>query len=65
MDIKRAKELTHQLANLIDQIDKQEISKFNRMTEAHKNEIRIKFMAILNELNIRSGEIIDLETESD
>ena len=35
------------------------------MTEEHKNEIRIKTLAILNELNIRSGEIVDLETESE
>ncbi|MFX1498891.1 MAG: hypothetical protein ACFFBH_15305 [Promethearchaeota archaeon] len=59
MDIKRAKELISQLNNLIDQIDKEEISEFNRMSENLKNEIRVKIMAILNELDIRSGEVID------
>jgi hypothetical protein len=65
MDLKRAKELTHQLIKLIDQIDEFEISQFNRMPEDHKNEIRVKVMAILNELNIRSGEVLEFEIESD
>ena len=61
MDIKRAKELTTQLNNLIDQIDKEKISEFNKMSEDLKNEIRVKVMAILNELDIRSGEVINFE----
>ena len=65
MDMKRAKELAHQLIELIDQIDEFEISQLNRMPEEHKNEIRIKLMAILNELNIRSGEVIEFKAESD
>lgn len=61
MDIKRAKELTGQLKNLIDQSDKEQISEFNRLSEDLKNEIRVKIMAILNELDIRSGEVIEFE----
>ena len=61
MDIKRAKELTHQLNILIDQIDKEKISEFNNMSEALKNEIRVKIMAILNELDIRSGEVMEFK----
>ncbi len=61
MDIKRAKELTSQLNNLIDQIDKDRISEFNKMSEDLKNEIRVKVMAILNELDIRSGEVISFK----
>ena len=58
MDIKRAKELTSQLYNLIE---RDEVSEFNKISEDLKNEIRVKIMAILNELDIRSGEIIDFE----
>jgi len=58
MDIKRAKELLSQLNNLFDQIDKEKISEFNKMSEDLQNEIRVKVMAILNELDIRSGEVI-------
>ncbi len=61
MDIKRAKELTSQLNNLIDQIDKEKISEINKMSEDLKNEIRVKIMAILNELDIRSGEVISFD----
>lgn len=53
MDIKRAKELINELTNLVDQIDKDEISIMNRMPEEHKTEITVKVMAILNELDIR------------
>ena len=53
MDVKRAKELIKELIILVNQIDESEISEFNKMTEKHKIEIRIKMMAILNELNIR------------
>ncbi|MFX0006119.1 MAG: hypothetical protein ACFFA7_02630 [Promethearchaeota archaeon] len=59
MDIKRAKELTTELASLIDHIDKEVISEFNKMSEKLQNEIRVKVLAILNELDIRSGEVID------
>ena len=58
MDIKRAKELTSQLYNLIE---RDEVSEFNKISEDLKNEIRVKIMAILNELDIRLGEIIDFE----
>jgi BMFP domain-containing protein YqiC len=61
MDTKRAKELTSQLSNLIDQIDKDKISEINKMSEDLKNEIRVKVMAILNELDIRSGEVISFD----
>ena len=61
MDIKRAKELSNQLKDLIDQIDKEPISEYNKMSEDLKNEIRVKVMAILNELDIRSGEVISFE----
>ena len=57
MDMKRAKELIKELTILVDQIDDLKISKFNRMTQEHKLEIKIKIMAILNELNIRPLEI--------
>lgn len=53
MDIKRAKELINELTNLVDQIEKDEISIMNRMPEEHKTEITVKVMAILNELDIR------------
>ena len=53
MDIKRAKELINELTDLVNQIDKEEISLMNRMSEELKSEIQIKIMAILNELNIR------------
>jgi len=61
MDTKRAKELTSQLSTLIDQIDKEKISEINKMSEDLKNEIRVKIMAILNELDIRSGEVISFD----
>jgi hypothetical protein len=61
MDTKRAKELTSQLSTLIDQIDKEKISEFNKMSEDLKNEIRVKVMAILNELDIRSGKVISFD----
>jgi len=61
MDTKRAKELTSQLSTLIDQIDKDKMSEINKMSEDLKNEIRVKVMAILNELDIRSGEIISFD----
>ena len=57
MDMKRAKELINELSNLVDQVDEQEISQFNKMTENHEIEIKIKIMAILNELDIRPIEI--------
>jgi len=57
LDPKRAKELTLELTSLIDQIDKEEISQFNKISEKLQNEIRVKVLAILNELDIRSGEI--------
>ena len=60
MDIKRAKQLTQELDNLIDKICEEDINKLNRVNENLKNEIRVKVLAILNELNIRSGEIIEL-----
>jgi hypothetical protein len=61
MDTKRAKELTSELSTLIDQIDKEKISEINKMSEELKNEIRVKIMAILNELDIRSGEVISFD----
>ena len=57
MDMKRAKELINELSNLVDQIDEQEISVYNKMTEIHEIEIKTKIMAILNELDIRPIEI--------
>lgn len=57
MDMKRAKELIKELTVLVDQIDDYKISEFNRMTQKHEIEIKIKIMAILNELNIRPLEI--------
>jgi aspartyl-tRNA synthetase len=57
MDMKRAKELIQELTVLVDQIDDLKISEFNRMTQKHEIEIKIKMMAILNELNIRPLEI--------
>ena len=57
MDMKRAKELIMELTILVDQIDDLKISEFNRMTQKHEIEIKIKIMAILNELNIRPLEI--------
>ena len=53
MDIKRAKELINELINLIDQTDKEEINIMNRMSEELKTEIKVKVIAILNELDIR------------
>ena len=53
MDIKRAKELINELTNLVDQIDKEEINIMNRMSEELKTEIKVKVIAILNELDIR------------
>ena len=55
--MKRAKELIKELTVLVDQIDDLKISEFNRMTQKHEIEIKIKMMAILNELNIRPLEI--------
>ena len=57
MDMKRAKELINELTSLVDQIDDHKISVFNRMTQKHEIEIKIKIMAILNELNIRPLEL--------
>ncbi|MHA1533453.1 MAG: hypothetical protein ACTSP8_01870 [Promethearchaeota archaeon] len=57
MDMKRAKELIQELTVLVDQINDLKISEFNRMTQKHEIEIKIKMMAILNELNIRPLEI--------
>ncbi|NVM46694.1 MAG: hypothetical protein HWN79_17445 [Candidatus Lokiarchaeota archaeon] len=57
MDIKRAKELINELTILVDQIDDHQRSELNKMTEKHKVEIKIKIMAILNELNIRPLEV--------
>ena len=57
MDVKRAKELINELGNLVDQIEEQEISKFNKMTEKHEIEMKTKIMAIMNELDIRPIEI--------
>ena len=57
MDMKRAKELIKELIVLVDQIDDYEISEFNRINQKHEIEIKIKIMAILNELNIRPLEI--------
>ncbi|MHA1509385.1 MAG: hypothetical protein ACTSO6_11855 [Promethearchaeota archaeon] len=57
MDMKRAKELIKELIVLVDQIDDYKISEFNRINQKHKIEIKIKIMAILNELNIRPLEI--------
>ncbi|MHA2009403.1 MAG: hypothetical protein ACXABO_14530 [Promethearchaeota archaeon] len=53
MDIKRAKELIKELTNMIDQIDEEEISMMNKMSEELKTEIQVKVIAILNELDIR------------
>jgi len=55
--MKRAKELIKELIVLVDQIDDYKISEFNRINQKHKIEIKIKIMAILNELNIRPLEI--------
>jgi len=55
--MKRAKELITDLIILVNQIDDSKISEFNKMTEKHKIEIKIKMMAILNELNIRPLEL--------
>ena len=57
MDVKRAKELIKELINLVNQIDEEDISEFNKMTEKHQVEIKTKIMAILNELDIRPLEI--------
>jgi hypothetical protein len=57
MDVKRAKELISDLTILVNQIDESKMSEFNKMTEKHKIEIKIKMMAILNELNIRPLEL--------
>ena len=57
MDMKRAKELINELTILVDQINDHKISEFNRMTQKHEIEIKIKIMAILNELNIRPLEL--------
>lgn len=57
MDIKRAKELIKELMNMVNQIDEEKISVFNKMTEKNEIEIKIKIMAILNELDIRPLEI--------
>ena len=57
MDMKRAKELIMELTILVDQIDDLKISEFNRMTQKHEIAIKIKIMAILNELNIRPLEL--------
>ena len=57
MDMKRAKELIRELIVLVDQIDDYKISEFNRINQKHEIEIKIKIMAILNELNIRPLEI--------
>jgi len=57
MDVKRAKELIKELINLVNQIDEEDISVFNKMTEKHQIEIKTKIMAILNELDIRPLEI--------
>lgn len=59
MDIKRAKELIYEFIILIDQIDKEEISIMNRMSEDLKTEIQVKVMAILNELDIRPKKYYD------
>ncbi|MFW9821059.1 MAG: hypothetical protein ACFFE5_15755 [Candidatus Thorarchaeota archaeon] len=61
MDIKRAKELIHELISLINQIDKEDISEFNKMSKDLQNEIRVKVLAILNELDIRPGKVLNLE----
>jgi hypothetical protein len=57
MDKKRTKELLRELMNLVDQIDEEEISEFNKMTDNHQIEIKVKIMAILNELDIRPLEL--------
>jgi aspartyl-tRNA synthetase len=57
MDMKRAKELISDLTILVNQVDESKMSEFNKMTENHKIEIKIKMMAILNELNIRPLEL--------
>jgi hypothetical protein len=57
MDIKRTKELIEDITNLVDQIDEEKISIFNKMSENNEIEIKIKIMAILNELDIRPLEI--------
>jgi hypothetical protein len=59
MDVKRAKELIQELNNLVDQIDEEEISVINKITENHQIDIRTKVMAILNELDIRPLEVTD------
>ncbi len=61
MDMKRAKELIKELIVLVDQIDDYKISEFNRINQKHEIEIKIKIMAILNELNIRPLEIGSLD----
>jgi hypothetical protein len=61
LDIKRAKELTLELASLIDQIDKEDLREFNKVSKELQNEIRVKVLAILNELDIRPGEVISFE----
>ena len=38
-----------------------EYTAFNKMSEDLQNEIRVKVMAILNELDIRSGEVISFK----
>ena len=55
MDIKRAKELINELIKLADQIDKEEIS---RIPEDYKNEIQVKVLANLNELDIRPSKVL-------
>jgi len=51
MDVKRAKELIEEL--LVNEICEEELSVFNKMTDENKLEIKIKIMAILNELDIQ------------
>ena len=55
MDTKRAKELIGEL--LANEICEEEINIINKMTYENKLEIKIKIMAILNELDIRPLEL--------
>ena len=57
MDVKRAKDLIKDLTILVDQIDDDKISEFNKMSEKRELEIKTKIIAFLNELDIRRFEL--------
>ena len=48
MDVKRAKELLKDLTILVDQINDDKISEFNKMSEKREHDIKTKIIAFLN-----------------